>query len=86
MSETATTVEQGDAVQSTLLYRNTKAVQQQMEAQTSLIQTMQIETKRLRNEVTVLTTETVALRHMVDTMWVKWMGHGSTEEPDGDND
>lgn len=65
--------------QGTLLYRNAKAVQQQMEAQTELLQALQMENKRLRSEVTVLTGETTNLRHMVDTMWVKWMGHGSTE-------
>ena len=65
--------------QGTLLYRNAKAVQQQLEAQTIDLDLVKQENRRLRNELTVLTEQHLKTRHLVDTMWVKWMGHGSTE-------
>lgn len=64
---------------STLLYKNAKAVQQKLEAQGDEMAALKIEYGRLRNELTVLTQQSAETRHMVDTMWVKWMGHGSTE-------
>ncbi len=65
--------------QGTLLYRNAKAVQQQLDAQTIELDLVKQENVRLRNELTVLAQQSAETRHLVDTMWVKWMGHGSTE-------
>lgn len=63
---------------STLLYKNAKAVQQKLEVQGDEILGLKADLKRLRDELTVANQESAALRHMVDTMWVKWMGHGPT--------
>jgi len=68
-----------DDYRNTLLYRNAKAVMDTLEARESLLNAMQIENKRLVAEVEQLKQRVAKTEHMVDTMWVKWMGHGSTE-------
>jgi len=64
---------------STILYRNAKAVMDTLEAREQLLSAMQIEHKRLVAHVTQLEQRVAKAEHLVDTMWVKWMGHGSTE-------
>jgi hypothetical protein len=63
----------------TILYRNAKAVMDTLDARQELLDAIQVENQRLRSELTQLQQEHAQTRHMVDTMWVKWMGHGSTE-------
>ena len=63
----------------TLLYRNAKAVQQRLDELVNEMAVVERENERLRAELTVLNEQHAQTRHLVDTMWVKWMGHGSTE-------
>jgi hypothetical protein len=63
----------------TILYRNTQAVMDTLDARQELLDALQVENQRFRSELTQFQQEHAQTRHMVDTMWVKWMGHGSTE-------
>jgi len=63
----------------TNLYRNARAVMDTLEAREELLSAIQVEIQRLTAMVAQLSQEHGQTRHMVDTMWVKWMGHGSTE-------
>ena len=63
----------------TNLYRNAQAVMDTLKAREEELSALRVEMQRLRAEVTLLNQEHTQTRHMVDTMWVKWMGHGSTE-------
>jgi len=65
----------------TILYRNAQAVMDTLASQKELIEAMQVEIQRLTAVTTVLVAEQAQTRHLVDTMWVSWMGHGSTEPP-----
>ena len=66
--------------QATLLYRNAKAVQQRLDELVNEMSAVEQENGRLRAELTMLGEQHRQTRHMVDTMWVKWMGHGATEQ------
>ena len=69
--------EDGD-YQSTLLYKNAKAVQQRLDELVNEMEVVKQENGRLRAELTMLDEQHSQTRHRVDTMWVKWMGHGPT--------
>lgn len=62
-----------------LYERNSATVQQKLDSQEETFAAMQVEIQRLRATVQQLITEQAQTKHMVDTMWVKWMGHGATE-------
>jgi hypothetical protein len=63
----------------TILYRNAKAVMDTLEARESELTAMKKELQRTQAVVQQLAEEQRKTQHQVDTMWVKWMGHGSTE-------
>jgi hypothetical protein len=63
----------------TILYRNAQAVMDTLKAREELLAAMRVEHSRLTAEVQQLKQRLDKTEHMVDTMWVKWMGHGSTE-------
>ena len=63
----------------TNLYRNAKAVMATLDSTNEILRALEIEHQRLRAEHMMLQEEHRKTRHMVDTMWVKWMGHGATE-------
>jgi hypothetical protein len=72
-------VETNNDYRNTNLYRNAQAVMDTLQAREELLSAMQIENKRLVAQVTQLEQRVAKTEHMIDTMWVKWMGHGSTE-------
>ena len=63
----------------TNLYRNAKAAMATLDATNEKLGALEIEHQRLRAQHNMLQEEHRKTRHMVDTMWVKWMGHGATE-------
>ena len=63
----------------TILYRNAQAVMDTLKAREELLSAMQTENTRLVALVQQLSQRLDKTEHQVDTMWVKWMGHGSTE-------
>ena len=69
---------QGD-YKGTNLYRNAKAVMHTLDDTNEKFRALEIEHQRLRAQFNMLVEEHRKTRHMVDTMWVKWMGHGATE-------
>ena len=65
--------------ESTILYRNAQAVMDTLKAREEELAAMKKEHQRLQAQFNHLNQAQLETRHMVDTMWVKWMGHGSTE-------
>ena len=65
--------------ESTILYRNAQAVMDTLKAREEELAAMKKEHQRLQAQFQQLDEEQRKTQHMVDTMWVKWMGHGSTE-------
>lgn len=63
----------------TILYRNAQAAMNTLKAREEELSAMKKELQRTQAVVQQLNQEQQQTRHMVDTMWVKWMGHGSTE-------
>lgn len=63
----------------TILYRNAEAVMRTLEAREQELAAMKKELQRTQAVVQQLAEEHRKTQHQVDTMWVKWMGHGSTE-------
>ena len=71
--------EENEDYRNTVLYRNAKAVMDTLDAKSEELAAMKVEHQRLQAKFQQLDEQHTQTRHMVDTMWVKWMGHGSTE-------